>query len=88
MKAEAHTDFPLHTIDTRLVAAVQTNAGARSHESGNLLQYYYLAACVYEIAFSRHDGQDADCASQAFEESEVALRRFLFQCLWPAYCRV
>ena len=64
-------------IDTRLVAAVQRNAGGRVHEAAGLLNAYYLWASVHARAAWQ---QDAKLASEAFDQLATArarLRRFL-----------
>jgi hypothetical protein len=64
-------------IDTRLVAAVQRNAGAKVHEAAGLLNAYYLWASVHARAEWQ---QDAELANKALDELAAArarLRRFL-----------
>jgi hypothetical protein len=67
--------FDPHAIDSRLVSAVQVNAGARCHEAANLLHCYGMASRAYELAACGDDG-----AAEDFKQSERALRRFLFEC--------
>lgn len=69
-----------YNIDSHLIAAVQINAGARCHESANLLNCYYLSAQTYGDALSREDDETAQWAIKILQDSEVSLRKFLFQC--------
>ena len=64
-------------INSRLVAAVQTHAGARCHESANLLSNYYLSADVYRRRLGRGDPTAADAAWRTLKQAEVRLREFL-----------
>ena len=72
--------FNRHAIDGRLISAVQINAGARCHEAANLLNCYGLASQAYAMSVSREDGDAAARELKVLEESECALRRFLFRC--------
>ena len=79
-----HGNAQAGVIDTRLVAAVQRNAGAKVHEAAGLLNAYYLWTSVHARAGWQ---QDAKLVSEAFEQLTVAkarLRRFLAG-LCPAY---
>jgi hypothetical protein len=64
-------------INSRLVAAVQTHAGARCHETANLLSNYYLSADVYRRRLGRGDRTAADAAWRTLKQAEVRLREFL-----------
>jgi hypothetical protein len=64
-------------LDTRLIAAVQTQAGARCHRSANLLHSYYLCADVYKAKMRKGDLDASRVARQRFQESENRLREFL-----------
>jgi hypothetical protein len=69
---------PLAVVNTRLVAAVQSRAGARCHESANLLHTYYLCADVYRSRARRGDDAAAvDAAWQMLKRAEVRIREFL-----------
>jgi hypothetical protein len=65
-------------LDTRLIAAVQSRAGARCHQSGNLLYSYYLCADVYRCRMKRGDAEASKAAWKRFLEIENRLREFLF----------
>ena len=67
-------------LDTRLIAAVQTRAGARCHRSANLLQSYYLCADAYKAKMRKGDQNASWAARQRFQESENRLREFLCSC--------
>ena len=69
-----------YNIDRHLVAKVQSSAGARCHESANLLNCYYLSAQVYQGALEHKDNEEAQWALKFLQDSEVNLRKFLFQC--------
>ena len=71
-------------INSRLVAAVQTHAGARCHETANLLSNYYLSADVYRRRLGRGDRTAADAAFQTLKQAEVRLRQFLTGAFDPA----
>jgi hypothetical protein len=62
-------------VNTRLIAAVQNGAGARSHEAASLLQCYYFCAEIYKRAGTRMGVGPRD----EFRRAEVQLRRFLTQ---------
>jgi hypothetical protein len=79
-------DFTKHGMDTRLVGAVQAAAGARRHESGNLLQRYYFAACRRAGALGPETATGGEADSE-LHDAETALRRFLFECRRPAFAR-
>jgi hypothetical protein len=64
-------------VNTRLVAAVQTRAGARCHQSANLLSAYYLSADVYRKRCGRGDDAAASAAWRTFKQAEIQLRHFL-----------
>ncbi len=70
-------------IDIQLVAAVQCSAGARCHESANLLNSYQLWAQIYQRAMKSKDNEEARGALHMVQDSEVNLRKFLFQCRSP-----
>jgi hypothetical protein len=64
-------------IDTRLVAAVQQNAGAKVHEAAGLLNAYYLWASVHARACLQRDAKLANEASDQLAGARARLRRFL-----------
>ena len=66
-------------MDSKLVAAVQRLAGARCHRAANLLNCYGLCFEAYRQA------QEAEIAkaTRELDDSEVNLRKFLFQCRFP-----
>lgn len=64
-------------IDTRLVAAVQTRAGARVHEAAGLLNGYYLWAGLLDRAERLHDQRMIETAVPQVRRAKVRLRRFL-----------
>jgi hypothetical protein len=70
-------------LNTRLVAAVQTNAGAHCHESANLLQAYYFRADVYRVQLRNGDAVAAEAARRSVHQAEVRLRQFLTNLRWP-----
>lgn len=71
-------------IDTRLVAAVQRNAGAKVHEAAGLLNAYYLWASVHARAAWQQDAKLVNEASDQLTGARARLRRFLAG-LCPAY---
>jgi hypothetical protein len=71
-------------INSRLVAAVQTHAGARCHESANLLSNYYLSADVYRRRLGRGDRTAADAAWLTLKQAEIRLREFLTDGFYPS----
>jgi hypothetical protein len=73
-------------FNTRLVAAVQTKAGAHCHESANLLQAYYFCADVYRVQLRNNDAVAAEAARRSVQQAEVRLRRFLTNLSWPCSC--
>lgn len=64
-------------IDTRLVAAVQTRAGARVHEAAGLLNGYYLWAKVLARAERLDDERMIQTALRQVRVAKVRLRQFL-----------
>ena len=70
-------------LNTRLVAAVQSRAGARCHESANLLQAYYFRAEVYRMQLRNKNSVAAEAARRSVHQAEVRLRQFLTNLLWP-----
>ena len=72
--------LPNVELDTRLIAAVQSRAGAQCHRSANLLYSYYLCADVYRSKLRRGDPDATRAARQRFQDSENRLREFLFAC--------
>jgi hypothetical protein len=70
-------------FNTRLVAAVQTKAGAHCHESANLLQAYYFRADVYRMQLRNKDAVAAEAARRSVQQAEVLLRKFLTELSWP-----
>ena len=91
MKAAVSTNAPSDTtpsripfqFNTRLIAAVQTKAGARCHESANLVQAYYFRADVYRMQLRNKDAAAAEAARRSVQEVEVRLRKFLTDLSWP-----
>jgi hypothetical protein len=83
----ASSDMPLASIpfqfNTRLIAAVQTKAGARCHESANLVQAYYFRADVYRMQMRNKDAVAAEAARRSVQQAETQLRRFLTDLSWP-----
>ena len=75
--------FDPFNVDVQLISAVQTHAGARCHEAANLLACYSFWADLHRQALRDHDARQARTSRGGLEESEVSLRRFLFQCRWP-----
>ena len=67
----------LGCVNTRLVAAVQSNAGALCHRSANLLHAYYLCADVYRMRLGRGDADAAEAARRQLTQAEAMLRKFL-----------
>jgi hypothetical protein len=65
-------------LDTRLIAAVQSRAGARCHLSANLIHSYYLCADVYRSKLRQGNVDASKAARQRFQDSENRLREFLF----------
>lgn len=63
-------------IDTRLVAAVQARAGARTHEAAGLLNRYHLWAAVLIGVRRPADSFEVDALRQ-FNAAKVRLREFL-----------
>jgi hypothetical protein len=85
--SRASTQFTPSTpflLNTRLVAAVQTNAGAHCHESANLLQAYYFRAEVYQVQLRNKNASAAEAARRSVHQAEVRLRQFLTNLLWPS----
>lgn len=64
-------------VNTRLVAAVQARAGARCHQSANLLSTYYLCADVYRMRMGRGDASSSAEAWRTLKQAEQRLREFL-----------
>lgn len=65
------------TIDTRLVAAVQSRAGARVHEAAGLLQEYYLWVNLLARAERLSDQSLNELAFPQMNASRARLRKFL-----------
>ena len=64
-------------IDTRLVAAVQARAGARTHEAAGLLNRYQLWATVLaDVGPRPAKGLNTDALRQ-FTAAKIRLREFL-----------
>src|SRR3712207_2218326 len=72
------------SLDTRLIAAVQTRAGARCHRSANLISAYYVSADAYRAKLRNGDATGADNARRRLQLSEDRLREFLSSCT-PTY---
>ena len=70
-------------IDTRLISAVQTRAGARVHEAAGLLNGYFLWARLLARAERLHDQRMIETALPQVRKAKVRLRRFLI-CTNPA----
>jgi len=68
---------PLGGIDTRLVAAVQARAGARTHEAAGLLNGYYLWATILADDGPQHSDRLNGDAQRQFTAARVRLRQFL-----------
>jgi primosomal protein N'' len=66
----------MRAMDARLLSTAQAVAGARCHESNNLLQSYYYAA----HACGRLPAVEREAARQDLREAEAALRRFVSEC--------
>ena len=71
-------------LDTRLIAAVQTRAGARCHQAASLLHGYYMCAEVYRAKQRRGDRELVQAALGRLQECERRLRDFLTACPQPA----
>jgi hypothetical protein len=73
------------SLDSRLIAAVQTRAGARCHRSANLLHGYYMSADAYRLKLRTGDAAAADYARRRMQLSEDRLREFLSSCSPAAF---
>jgi hypothetical protein len=62
------------SIDSKLIAAVQANAGAQCHEAANLVQAYLLSADLYQDALHKERA-----ACDFHDDTELHLRKFLFE---------
>lgn len=80
MKSRIACPFDPHAPDLRLIAAVQRYAGARCHESANLLHCYGLCAESYRQTVDQHDEGERRPALESLQRSEVNLRKFLWEC--------
>jgi hypothetical protein len=80
MKSQIGYSLEPHSADVRLIAAVQRHAGARCHESANLLHCYGLCAESYRQIVDQHDEAESRPALASLKQSEVNLRRFLWEC--------
>jgi hypothetical protein len=78
-KSPSPAGFPLR-LDTQLIAAVQTRAGARVHESAGLLNAYRLSVDCYRLMLRKGDARATAEARVSCDQSEVRLRRFLASC--------
>lgn len=87
MQSNINQSLGSYNIDRQLIAAVQINAGARCHESANLLNCYQLCAQVYRDAIDCQDEEEVEWALKILQDSEVKLRMFLFQCRRPPRMR-
>jgi hypothetical protein len=83
MRYPISAHFDPYNIDVKLIAAVQTNAGARCHEAANLLSCYSLCAELHRRAVDDRDADEARSSRVLLERTEVDLRKFLFQVRWP-----
>jgi hypothetical protein len=77
---QEHSSFDPFNMDARLVAAVQVQAGARSHEAGDLLASYELWAELHRQAVDAHHEAEARESRDVLTETEADLRRLLYQC--------
>lgn len=64
-------------VDTRLVAAVQRGAGARCHESANLLQAYYFCVQEYQRAARERDVVGLVELWTILQDAKAQMRSFL-----------
>jgi hypothetical protein len=86
MKPAATNGLPLPSqMNTRLVAAVQSRAGARCHTSANLLQCYYFCAEVYRVQLRNNDPVATEAARRGMQQAEVRLREFLTDLTWGGH---
>jgi hypothetical protein len=71
------------SLDTRLIAAVQTRGGGRCHQAAGLLNAYYLCGEVYRRASCRASAEAVEVAEarRALCQSEDRLRNFLSACM-------
>jgi hypothetical protein len=83
MRSPSVSAFDPYNVDVMLVSAVQTHAGARCHEAANLLSYYTLCAELHRRAVDHQNADEAQSSRVLLEESEVELRKFLFQVRRP-----
>jgi hypothetical protein len=83
IKPAATNGLPLPSqMNTRLVAAVQSRAGARCHTSANLLQCYYFCAEVYRVQLRNNDPVATEAARRSMQRAETRLREFLTEMTW------
>jgi len=83
MKPAPTNGLPLPSqMNTRLVAAVQSRAGARCHTSANLLQCYYFCAEVYRVQLRNNGPVAAEPARRGMQRAEARLREFLTDLMW------
>ena len=64
-------------LDTKLVAKIQTRAGALAHEAANVLQTYQSWVQMYEKYKSKGDEAGAANAKMKAEQCETNCRIFL-----------
>jgi len=64
-------------IDTRLIAALQTRGGARSHEAANLIHCYLNWAACHQLGMAQADNDLTEEARQQMQVARTAMRRFL-----------
>lgn len=72
-----------HCVDSRLVAAVQINAGANCHKAANLVTSYYFAVHNFNYHESQLAQQNEEAKAELLgmlQDSEADLRKFLFNC--------
>lgn len=83
MRSNVDSILQQHNTDNGLIAAVQSHAGARCHESASLLNAYHLSALAYQASMKRQDRETAMSMLEIFQEAERKLRAFLYQCRLP-----
>jgi hypothetical protein len=87
MRSNIDSMVQSYCVDDGLIAAVQSHAGARCHESASLLNAYQLSALAYQASMKQHDTDTARSMLEIFKEAERKLRAFLFQCRLPGRFR-
>jgi hypothetical protein len=82
---QSDTALKPYNVDVKLVSAVQIHAGARCHEAANLVGCYMLWAELHGEAVAGRDHGEAEFSRTTLDQSEVNLRKFLFQCRHPQW---